>query len=170
MIYRHAEIADAPALSMFAMRVFVNSFEDRLPRAELEAIAAARFPSERQHDDIASADGDIFLALDPDLIGYVHLLYGTRPDCPLAADAPAELKRIYVDAGWHGRGVAQALLALAEHAAREHGCDIFWLAVWDANDRGQAFYDKLRFKKIGSAVIQVGTLELGHHFLAKTLS
>jgi ribosomal protein S18 acetylase RimI-like enzyme len=169
LIYRQAEVRDAPDLAAFAERVFVTSFENQLPRAELALVARERFSLEQQQMDIADPASTIFLALDPAIAGYAHLAVGNRPQLDLIADAPAELKRIYVDATWHGRGVAQMLLKLVESRARENGCDVLWLKVWDGNMRGIAFYEKQGFELIGSSVIAVGAWSLGHHYMSMTL-
>ena len=169
MIYRQAEARDAAALAAFAKRVFVASFERQVPRAELVTVAQKRFSPERQESDIADPASTIFLALDEEMTGYAQLVVGNRPDCEMVANAPAELKRIYVDGPWHGRGVAQALLALLESRAREQQCDVLWLGVWEENARGIAFYEKQGFRSIGSAPFAVGNLTLVHNYMSKTL-
>ncbi len=169
MIYRQAEVRDAAALAAFAERVFISSFEQQVPRTELAAVARERFSTERQASDIADPASTIFLALDPEMVGYAQLVVGNRPKCELAAEAPAELKRIYVDEAWHGRGVAQSLLGLIQSRAREQQCDVLWLGVWEENARGIAFYEKQGFRLIGSATFTVGTLSLAHNYMSMSL-
>jgi diamine N-acetyltransferase len=169
LIYRQADVRDAAALATFADRVFVSSFERQVPRAELVAVAGKRFSPEREETDIANPASTIFLALDQDVAGYAQVVVGNRPKCELVADAPAELKRIYVDEAWHGRGVAQSLLALIESRAREQQCDVLWLGVWEENARGIAFYEKQGFRLIGSAAFAVGNLFLVHNYMSMSL-
>ena len=170
MTYREAEARDAAALAAFAERVFVSSFEQQAPRAELEPVARQRFTVERQQADIADPASTIYLALNPEIAGYAQVVRGTRPKCELDANSPAQLKRIYVDAAWHGRGVAQSLFALVEARAREQQCDVLWLAVWDRNARGIAFYEKHGFHVIGTTTIAVGNLSLLHNYMSLPLS
>ena len=169
MIYRKAEVGDAAALSEFAMRVFLASFDRQLPTSELEPFATPRFAPEKLQDEIAHAPGAVFLALQPEIVGYAQVALGNRPNCVLSGTAPAELKRIYVEAPWQGHGVAQRLMELVEEEAARNGCDVLWLAVWDGNARGRAFYQKCGFAIVGSDVFQVGRLPLNHYFLAKPL-
>lgn len=169
MIYRKAEVGDAAALSEFAMRIFLASFERQVPRSELEPFATPRFATEKLQDEIAHAPGAVFLALQPEIVGYAQVALGNRPSCTLTGSVPAELKRIYVDVPWQGRGVAQHLMGLIEEEAAHNGCDVLWLAVWDGNARGRAFYQKCGFAIVGSDVFQVGRLTLNHYFLAKPL-
>jgi ribosomal protein S18 acetylase RimI-like enzyme len=169
LIYRQADAADAAALSEFANRIFLASFEQQVPRSELEPFATSRFAPEKLRDAITHGGGTIFLALDSGIIGYAQVAVGNRPGCTLHGDAPAELTRIYVDAEWQGRGVAQQLMHLVERDAAASGCDVLWLAVWDENARGRAFYDKCGFSIVGSNMFQVGRLTLRHYYLAKSL-
>ena len=169
MIYREAALTDAAALSDFAGRIFVASYESRLPRGDLADLARQRFTLERQQDEIASPHIRTFLAFDPELIAYAQLVADSHPECELTATRPAELRRMYVLAPWHGRGVAPHLLHLAESEARGCECDVMWLAVWQGNDRAIAFYRKHGFAVIASGPIQVGSLSLTHDFMAKPL-
>ena len=168
MIYRQAEGADAAALSQFATRVFLESFAQQLPRSELESFATPRFAPEKLRDEMEHEDA-VYLGLEHGIIGYAQVALGNRPGCTLAGDSPAELKRIYVDGPWHGRGVGQQLLHLVEQHAVAGGCDVLWLAVWDQNARGRAFYDKYDFSIVGSDTFQVGGLALQHYYMAKSL-
>lgn len=170
MIYRRADAADAGALAEFAARVFVASYEHQLPRAELEALARAWFTFETQHAQLAAADQTTFLAIDADLAGYARVIIGSRPPSPLTGRAPAELKRIYVDAAWHGQGVAPQLMHLVEAEARDHGCDVLWLLCWAENQRAIAFYLKHGFETFDTAEFAVGNWLLRHHYMFKHLS
>ena len=42
-------------------------------------------------------------------------------------------------------------------AARELGCDVMWLGVWEYNPRAQRFYEKNGFRVVGSHVFQLGS-------------
>jgi ribosomal protein S18 acetylase RimI-like enzyme len=70
---------------------------------------------------------------------------------------PIEIQRIYVDAAWHGKGIAQALMASLIEAASARGADVAWLGVWERNPRAIAFYAKSGFSPLGSHVFVVGT-------------
>jgi ribosomal protein S18 acetylase RimI-like enzyme len=55
-----------------------------------------------------------------------------------------------------GRGLAQALMAEVENAARRRGAHELWLGVWERNPRAQAFYRKCGFEKVGTQIFVVG--------------
>ena len=97
-------------------------------------------------------------SVDGELIGYAQLRLGRPPTCVTAA-RPLEVWRFYVAGAWHGRGVAQQLMAAAIAAARDRGAASLWLGVWENNPRGQAFYKKSGFVDVGSQTFLVGTDE-----------
>ena len=170
MTYRIAVAADAPLLADFAARMFVASYRHLMDRTEIENYTATHFKPDRQLTEIASDQITTFLAFEDELAGYAQLARGNRPGCVISAANPAELKRIYVDARWHGRGVAQQLLSLVEQQARSQTCDLLWLAVWEVNDRAIAFYRKNGFQMIGRQGFPVGSEVQSDHVMAKSLA
>jgi GNAT superfamily N-acetyltransferase len=97
-------------------------------------------------------------SVDGALTGYAQLRLSRSPACVTAA-RPLELWRFYVARAWHGRGVAQELMAGAVAAARGRGAASLWLGVWERNRRAQAFYKKSGFVDVGSQTFLVGTDE-----------
>ena len=78
------------------------------------------------------------------------------PPACVAGEAPIELQRFYVDRAWHGRGIAQRVMAAARDAARQLGGRTFWLGVWERNPRAIAFYEKCGFRDVGSHAFRLG--------------
>lgn len=119
---RRARAEDASALSAFAARVFRETFGPYTPPADLAAHLASTYTPDREATAIADPCTDIFLAetlssvVPSVLIGYVHVCQTTLPEC-VRGPTPIELKRLYVDTSWHGRGVAQQLMEEALRAA-----------------------------------------------------
>ncbi len=90
------------------------------------------------------------------LVGYAQIRSALAPALTAAADA-AEIQRLYVDQRWHGRGIAQALMAAALDLAERSGADRVWLGVWEHNPRAIAFYRKCGFQETGEQVFLLGT-------------
>jgi ribosomal protein S18 acetylase RimI-like enzyme len=168
--YRKATPADAGALAEFGARLFLDSYRHLMEAGEIEAYVRDHFTVERQQAELADAGTSTFLAVDPDICGYAQLAAGSRPDCELAGRSPAELKRIYVERAWQGRGVAAELLRLVEAEARERRCDLLWLAVWEINQRAISFYGKQGFAIVGRQGFPIGNEVQTDHVMAKPLA
>ena len=61
-------------------------------------------------------------------------------------------------------------MSRAEARAREYGCDVLWLAVWEVNDRAIAFYHKCGFRIIGRQGFPIGHEVQTDHVMAKSLA
>ena len=90
------------------------------------------------------------------LIAYGQLRWASAPAC-VVATRPAEVQRLYVDAPWHGKGVAQALMASLLGTAVAGGADVAWLGVWEKNPRAISFYGKSGFTVVGEHVFVLGS-------------
>ena len=94
-------------------------------------------------------------AHDGTVIGYAKL-------SPLRAPAPAplpgamELQQIYVLRPWHGRGVAERLMAWALDKARAAHAPEIYLTVFDHNDRAKRFYARHGFAEVGRCTFTLG--------------
>jgi ribosomal protein S18 acetylase RimI-like enzyme len=90
-----------------------------------------------------------------EMAGYAQLRPGVTPS-EVFAKRPIELQRFYIDARWHGRGLALQLMNAVVDAARSRGSDTVWLAVWERNPRAIAFYTKCGFVDVGSQPFKIG--------------
>jgi GNAT superfamily N-acetyltransferase len=89
------------------------------------------------------------------LAAYAQVRQIPAPAC-VTGEAPVELGRFYVDRPWHGRGLAQRLMAAVHEAARELGGRTLWLGVWEHNPRAIAFYEKCGFHDVGAQDFLLG--------------
>lgn len=169
MIYRKAETRDAAELAEFGARAFIDSYAHVMEEGELEGYVRAHYTVELMEAEIADVAGTTFLALDPDIAGFAQVRAGNRPDCALAAAAPAELRRIYVDRAHHGQGVARKLLGMALVDAQVRGCDVLWLAVWEINERAISFYHKSGFTVVGRQGFPIGNEVQTDYVMARPL-
>ncbi|MDQ0471534.1 GNAT family N-acetyltransferase [Labrys wisconsinensis] len=150
IVLRRATTDDARALSGFAARSFQETFGPESKPRDMEAYLAKAFSPAVQTAEIADAAATVILALDDrtsGLAGYAHLV---------ARNADIELKRLYVDAPWKGRGLAARLMDRIFEECRRHGGDRLWLTVWVRNHRAMAFYEKVGFRVSGSETFMLG--------------
>ena len=153
---RRARAGDAVALAALAERTFRATFAPDNTDANMNLHCARTYGPAIQAAEIADPRRDTFVADDGGtLVGYGQLRWGHAPACVVAA-RPAEIQRLYVDAPWHGRGVAQALMTAMLAQARDGGADRVWLGVWEQNPRARRFYAKAGFADAGDHAFRLG--------------
>jgi ribosomal protein S18 acetylase RimI-like enzyme len=169
MRVRRATIEDVAALSAFGRRVFGQTFAPENTPEDLEAYLDRAYIQARQHEEIADPGIDtLLLEENDDLIAFAQLRDGLIGN-GVTGQRPLELWRFYVDFAWHGRGVAHALMASVEEAARARGAGTLWLGVWERNVRAQAFYRKQGFTVVGSQIFVLGSDPQRDLIMAKQL-
>jgi ribosomal protein S18 acetylase RimI-like enzyme len=167
---RAATAADTAAFSEFGARTFRESFAaDNTPEDMQKHLASAWRP-ELQAAEIADPLLDTLVACDATgaFAGYVQVRHEFAP-AGVATEKAVEVMRFYVDAPWHGRGLAQRLMAAAEACARRRGGKELWLGCWERNARGLAFYRKCGFEKVGTQIFVVGDDPQTDHVMLKLL-
>jgi GNAT superfamily N-acetyltransferase len=85
-----------------------------------------------------------------------------------------ELRRMYIDAPWRGRGLAQRMLRTAEAMARELGFSRMIVSTADVQRAALRFYTKSGFKLVRSEIAESMTVKqagggLLRHYFEKTL-
>lgn len=144
-------------MAELAAATFRDAFGSENDAADLALHLARSYGLAQQTAELRHPAITTLLAyVDGELAGYAQLRQGLPPACVVAA-RPIELWRFYVARPWHGRGVAQELMAAARDAAKRRGAASLWLGVWERNPRAQAFYRKSGFADVGSQQFLVGT-------------
>lgn len=144
-------------MAELAAATFRDAFGSENDAADLALHLARSYGLAQQTAELRHPAITTLLAYaDGELAGYAQLRQGLPPACVVAA-RPIELWRFYVARPWHGRGVAQELMAAARDAAQRRGAASLWLGVWERNPRAQAFYRKSGFVDVGSQQFLVGT-------------
>lgn len=67
---------------------------------------------------------------------------------PMENDAIAEVKRMYVQPPWRGKGIGRAILVRLEQAAREMGYDEVWLETGVRQPEAIGFYTHSGYARI----------------------
>lgn len=154
---RRGTIADAQALADIARRTFRETFAAYNRPGDNELHEARSYGVAQQSKELADPTIITLLAeCDGGLAGFTQLRRTAPPPRPDAI-APVEIGRFYVDKAWHGRGVAQTMMAAAEDEARRLNARTLWLGVWERNERAKAFYAKCGFVDVGTQTFVVGT-------------
>ena len=155
--FREAGAADAAWLAEFGRAIFDATFGPHNTADDMRGYLESHYTVERQATEIARPGSKIWIAeLEGTRVGYTQLMLDA-PRVELAGERATEINRFYVDASWHGRGIAAAMMAHCLEESRALGARWTWLAVWSKNERAVAFYRKAGFEMIGEQIFVLGT-------------
>lgn len=165
---RPATPADAALLAELGGRIFWDTFAPDNDPEQLRKHIAETFTEAKQAAELADP-GVRYLILEADGVAVAFaMLERTTPE-GIGKGPAVFLHRFYVVHGWHGRGIAQTLLAAVEEAARAWGGRRLRLTVWEHNHRAIAFYRKVGFAAVGTAPYQLGDEVQTDHVMDKSL-
>ncbi len=144
---RRASRDDAPALARFARSSFAETYAPSHDAARIRIHCDTVLSDASFEAAIAAAECSFLLAWrGGTLVGFAQVLPCAAP---VPATRPIELKRFYVAASEHGRGLAQTLFDAVLACARANGADLLWLCVYPGNARAQRFYARQGLEPIG---------------------
>ncbi len=153
---RRGTPTDAAALAAFAARTFTEAFGADNRASDMKAHLATAYGEKQQAEELSDPSVVTLLIEDSGrLMAFAQVRQHQPPPC-VTGEAPIELYRFYVDSAWHGRGVAQRLMASVRETARDSGGRTLWLSVWERNPRAIAFYAKCGYRDVGTADFFVG--------------
>ncbi len=156
-LIRPARASEAAELSAMMRRTFLAANGHCSTPENLAAHVAAMYSPERQAQEIRDPD-TLTLIVEQDGVwaGYAQLRWGTVPPVDVAPQPAVELSRIYLDAAFHGQGIAAPLVSHLLAAARLRGSRSAWLTVWQEAAQAVRFWRKHGFEIVGRSVFHVG--------------
>jgi len=147
---RPATVDDALCLGVLGTQVFLDTYATQGIRPSLAREVLAGFSTESCAALLRSPGVRVCVAEhDGHLIGFSEL----RPGAAHAlapAGTQSELRRLYVQAPFAGRGVGAALLREAEREASAAGTEVLWLTSWSQNQRALSFYARCGYSDCGA--------------------
>lgn len=166
---RPARPDEAAALAELMERTFRDAFGAANTPDDLALHCREHYGPDIQAGELADP---AFTTLVADLGGalgaYAQIQSGDPP-AEVTGPDPIQLARFYVDRAWHGRGIAQQLMAAVRRAASARGARTLWLGVWEHNPRGIAFYRKEGFQEVWMFDFFVGTDRQRDFIMARPL-
>ncbi|TPW21852.1 MAG: acetyltransferase [Elusimicrobia bacterium] len=154
---RAARPSDAKGLAELAERTFRETFAAVNTPEDMELHCKAGYGEALQAAEISNPELATLVSEEAGaLVGFALLGWGKAP-AGVVAQRPGEIQRLYVDAAWHGRGVAQGLMSACLEEFRRRRSDVVWLGVWERNPRAIAFYKKVGFAETGEKAFRLGT-------------
>ena len=159
IIIRQATIEDAEILADLSYKTFWDAFHDHPKNApeDLADYMAKAFNVKQIRKELSEQNTIFPIAeIENEPVGYAKLKIDYNED-GITATKPVELARLYSKQEFLGRGVGARLMDECFEIARQNGCDVMWLGVWEYNPRAQRFYEKYGFRLVGSHVFQLGS-------------
>jgi len=156
-VIRPARLVDAEELSALMRRTFLAANAHCSSPENLAAFLESKYRPEVQAREIRDPDTlTVIVEQDGQWAGFAQLRWGTSPPVEVGPLPAVELGRIYLDAAFHGRGIAAQLVANLLVAASLRGSRSVWLSVWQEAAQAIRFYQKHGFEIVGRTVFMVG--------------
>jgi diamine N-acetyltransferase len=152
---RTARRGDAMKLSVIAEETFRDTFAAVNKREDMDLHCRNAYGVAIQAQEIASPNMVTLLyEQGTRLVGFAQLRWGKVPKC-VVADAPGEIRRLYVIGDAQGKGAAHEIMDACIYEMVRHGSDLVWLGVWARNPRAIAFYKKFAFREVGEHIFRL---------------
>ena len=152
-----ATLADAPALSLLSAAVFPLGCPANTPPEDLADYISREHTPERYRAMLQDDRFTILIAKVADSLAGLALLAQAAAPAEMQSPSALELRRFYIDAAYHGRGVANVLMKEVLAVAAAQGEGSLWLSAFSGNGRAVAFYKRWGFRIAGEHVFLVGT-------------
>jgi GNAT superfamily N-acetyltransferase len=161
---RYGTPADNVLLSEIGAETFYETFVEQNTPENMAAYLAESFSPEKQALELNDpASKFLILEMDGQAAGYARVYFGGAPE-GVISKRPMELVRIYARKAWVGKGIGAQLMQACLGEAKQAGCDVIWLGVWEMNQRAIAFYQKWGFATVGTHEFRLGD-DLQHDFI-----
>lgn len=167
--FRTATADDALCLGVLGAQVFLDTYATEGIRPSLAREVLHNFSTDTTSALLADPNVTVVLAeRERHLIGFASIgCPAHKPDVPAASGA--ELRRLYVQARFAGRGLGRELLRHAEAAARDRGARTLWLTAWVGNERALRFYPRHGYDDVGQTVYEFEGESYENRVFAKAL-
>jgi ribosomal protein S18 acetylase RimI-like enzyme len=155
-LIRHAVPDDASRLAAFATEAFTDTYRELDDPQDIADYCGEHFRADVMAGVIEDPACTVLLAEQAgELAGYAILKDRPAPAC-VTGPAPLQLWRLYLGAGFIGRGLGARLMQAVQAGARQRGAATLWLGVYDRNLRAVAFYERFGFARVGSQAFVFG--------------
>jgi diamine N-acetyltransferase len=150
VIIRRATVYDANTLAELSKQTFFDTFTGTCTDEDMEQFLQEYFNIDQVKSELSN-ENDLFFFAEIEGVpaGYVRMMEDYSNFELMKKWKALELKRIYVDKEFHGKGVAKELINFVEGFARENKYEVLWLGVWEHNLRAKRFYEKNGFTDSG---------------------
>ena len=145
---RRITLKDVPALSLIAKKTFYDTFTGTCTPADMDNFLDKFYNEKTLAIEVEDSAMEYFFAeIEGKIVGYILFSNGDTDFYEIKGSTALELKRLYVEEAFHGKGIAQQMMQFFLDHAKSQGYDTVFLGVWEHNLRAQKFYHKYGFVK-----------------------
>jgi diamine N-acetyltransferase len=155
MEFRHAHKQDAQEIADFMTRNFLATYGHSASAKNVAKAVHDYYGLDAQHADLADARIINYLCMiDNEIAGLAQVR-------PAKADSDTdphryELSRFYVEAAYHRKGIAPALMQNIQTLLIPLSAKSLWLSVWQEAAQAIRFYQKQGFVISGETTFMIG--------------
>lgn len=143
---RRITLEDVPALSFMAKKTFYDTFTGTCTEDDMNYFLEKYYNENVLANEVKDTSMEYFFAeINNEPVGYILFAAAQINFDEIKGSSALELKRFYVNAAYHGKGVAQKMMQFYLDYAVSKGYDVVFLGVWEHNIRAQKFYNKYGF-------------------------
>ncbi len=147
---RRATLNDAAALSALGKQTFFDTFTGTCTEEDMQEFLQEYFNVDQVKKELSNENDFFFFAeIESVPAGYLRIMEDYSNFELMKKWKALELKRIYVDKNFLGKGIAQQMINFVECFAKENKYEVIWLGVWEYNLRAKRFYEKSGFNDSG---------------------
>lgn len=170
MNIREANTKDLPVLQAIARKTFYETYASMNTAENMSKYLNEDLGTEKLRAELGVSTSKFFLfEKDNTVLAYTKLTLHNCSAWKLQTESGLEIERIYVDAGYQGKGIGKALLMHAEEVARNFLCNYIWLGVWQENEKAIKFYTQHKFEIVGRHIFKLGLDDQTDWLMAKAL-
>ncbi|PHI18631.1 GNAT family N-acetyltransferase [Lewinellaceae bacterium SD302] len=156
MVLRRLNADDLPELKALGRSTYYEAFAQDNTAEDMRLYLDESFSDAKLTRELANPNSIFYFAqVDGVTAGYCKLNFGPAQTEPI--EDAIELERIYVVAGFQGRGVGAAMMQRTIALARAKKVSYLWLGVWEKNPRAITFYRDFGFERFGQHIYHLGT-------------
>lgn len=164
--FRLATPNDAMEIADFMTRSFLAAYGHSSSPENVQKAVQDYYGVDAQRGDLANDKIINCLCIIDDKIAGLAQVKPPKPD---ADPHHFELSRFYVDALYHGKGIAPALMQKTLERLHERAATSLWLSVWQGAQQAIRFYQKQGFVITGDTIFMIGEDPMKDWLMSKSL-
>ena len=170
MKFKPASLKDISALSLLGRITYSESHAHFIDdKNDLLSYCESAFSIKKTTEDFYDKNNLFYIAFVNDLpVGFAKIILKKSFENKTEKDS-CRLERIYVLDHFIPMKIGQPFLDYITEKVKEHHATSIWLSVYIKNERGIRFYDKNKFKNIGSLSFDVNGKKYDNFVLSKKI-